>query len=408
VTGIAQKALAEQQELSSRQHFQVMDGLRGIAAMTVVLFHSFGGSLAPNAHLAVDLFFILSGFVIAYSYDDRLRSGMATSDFIAKRLIRLYPMGLVGALGGILIAVVHNTTNPADAYPPGSIAASGGLSLAMLPYLGQAINNNAFSFNPPLWSLFFELAANLAYVLCARWLSNTVLMLIVLSGLAGVVMGGPLGGNDKATILLGFPRVACGFFGGVLLCRLWCAGKLPKVNGNFLALATIVSAFFFIPKLIGGWTFLPVYGAFVAVIVCAAGAKTSPTDKYCALLGDVSYPLYLLHWLTLYIFTWAGAKVGLSGPKYPILAMGHWLCAPIIAYVVARIYEMPLRRLLTSWWKKRSVRSRSGLLHRAAVQLLRRIEMRVEGRGDAAHEKTRGVVDRERVAIERDHAVRDQ
>jgi len=61
---------------------------------------------------------------------------------------------------------------------------------------------------------------------------------------------------------------------------------------------------------------LPIYGVFVALIVCAAGAKTSSTDKYCALLGEVSYPLYLVHWLTLYIFTWAGLKVGLAGPSY--------------------------------------------------------------------------------------------
>ena len=98
---------------------------------------------------------------------------------------------------------------------------------------------------------------------------------------------------------------------------------------------------------------MPIYGVFVALIVCAAGAKTSSTDKYCALLGEVSYPLYLVHWLTLYIFTWAGLKVGLAGPLYPVLAASHWLCAPMIAYLVARNYEMPLRRLLTNWWKKR-------------------------------------------------------
>jgi peptidoglycan/LPS O-acetylase OafA/YrhL len=352
MTGIAQEAPAQQRELSSAQHFEVMDGLRGVAAMAVVFFHSFGkGGLVLNGPLAVDLFFILSGFVIAYSYDHRLRSGMAVSDFIAKRLIRLYPMVLIGALGGILIALVHNKTNPAGAYPLGSIATSGGLSLALLPYLGHAISDEAFSFDPPLWSLFFEIAANLAYVIFARRLSNIVLVVIVLLGLAGVVVGGSLGGNVKATILLGFPRVACGFFGGVLLCRFWRAGKLPKINGNFFALAAIIFAIFLMPKLIGGWAFLPIYGAFVAVIVCAAGAKSSLTDKYCALLGEVSYPLYVLHWLTLYIFTWVGLKVGLAGPKYPILAVIHLLCAPVIAYFAARYYEMPLRRLLANWWK---------------------------------------------------------
>jgi peptidoglycan/LPS O-acetylase OafA/YrhL len=341
---------------ASAKHFEVMDGLRGIAAMAVGCFHCFGNyGPVTNGALAVDMFFILSGFVIAYSYDHRLRANMTALDFIAKRFIRLYPMILVGALGGIVVALVHNKTNPVAAYPLGSIAASGGLSLALLPYLGNEISEELFSFNPPLWSLFFEAVANLAYVLFARRLSQALLMVIVLLGLAGVVIGGMPGGNVKPTILLGFPRVACGFFGGVLLCRLWRADQLPKINGNFFACAAIICAVFLTPVPIEGWLFLPAYLVFAMVIACAAGAAPSRADKSCAVLGEVSYPLYTIHWLTLYVFTWLGAKVGLAGSRYVIVGALHMACAPVIAYLICRYYETPARHLLSRWWARSSV-----------------------------------------------------
>lgn len=354
---IAGEALAEQKALSSKTHFEVMDGLRGIAALAVVTFHTFlnGGPL-PNGQLAVDLFFLLSGFVIAYSYDERLCLSMPIRDFMVRRLIRLYPMVFVGALGGILIALIHNKTNHVDAYPVRSIAYSGGLSLFVLPYLGNAINERAFSFNPPLWSLFFELVANVVYAVFARRLSIFVLVAIVISGLTGIVLGGPLGGGAKETILLGFPRVACGFFGGVLLFRLWKSGWLPKINGNFLILSAALVAIFGIPTLIGGSAFLPVYAIFLAIMICAIGARRSRFDKYCALLGQLSYPIYLIHWLTLYVFAWLGGKIGLAGPNYPILAAIHFCCVPFMAYFVARFYETPVRLFLTTrfkTWKSR-------------------------------------------------------
>ena len=93
---------------------------------------------------------------------------------------------------------------------------------------------------------------------------------------------------------------------------------------------------------------MPILGIFVALIVCAAGAKTSSTDKYCALLGEVSYPLYLVplaYSLHLHISSFDGDWPDRHIDRH---AVSHWLCAPMIAYLVARNYEMPLRRLLTN------------------------------------------------------------
>lgn len=92
--------------LSSKPRFEILDGLRGVAAMIVVAFHLFETYSAGPAHqilnhgyLAVDFFFILSGFVIGYAYDNRW-DRMTVWDFFKRRLIRLQPMVILGTLIG--------------------------------------------------------------------------------------------------------------------------------------------------------------------------------------------------------------------------------------------------------------------------------------------------------------------
>jgi peptidoglycan/LPS O-acetylase OafA/YrhL len=329
----------------AKAHFAVMDGLRGIAAMAVVILHSWKSSgTMVNGQLAVDVFFMLSGFVIAYSYDDRLQSGMKIGDFLLRRFIRLYPMILVGAVGGIIIAVIHNKTDPAQAYPLQYIATSGLLSIFVLPYLAPHIGDKSFSFNIPLWSMFFEIAANLFYVMFARYLSKRILALIVFAGLIGVVAGGTLSGWGKDNFVFGFPRVGCGFFGGVLLFKLWRDDALPKLNGNFFVLAAVLVATFAIPHLVAGWRFLPAFALFAVVITFAAGARPSRGDRYFAWIGTLSYPVYLLHWLTLYVFTWLGTKAGLVPAHYDVVGVLHLICLPIIAFLAVRFYETVIER----------------------------------------------------------------
>jgi peptidoglycan/LPS O-acetylase OafA/YrhL len=345
----APSSLTAAETASTRtHHFAVMDGLRGVAAMAVVVLHSWrNDAMMVNGQLAVDLFFLLSGFVIAHAYDDRLRTGMPVRAFLLRRWIRLYPLIFVGAVGGVAIALIHDKTDPARAYPIGSLLSSGALSVFVLPYLAPHISEKAFSFDIPLWSMFFEIAANLVYVVFARYLTKTVLALLVVAGLIGIVVGGPLGGFDKANFAFGFARVACGFFGGVLLFRLRREGRLPTVDGNFFMLAAVLVAVFAIPRLIGGWAFLPVFAVFVAVIVCAAGARAQRADRYFILIGALSYPIYLLHWLTLYTVTWAGTKAGLVPKDYDAVSIAHLLLLPVFAWFVVRFYETPVRNALT-------------------------------------------------------------
>ena len=341
------QANADLRATSSHGRFAVMDGLRGIAALAVVLLHSFlSRGLVPNGQLAVDFFFILSGFVIAYSYEPKLQTAMNSTEFLLSRFIRLYPMVFMGAVGGVIIALIHNKTNLADAYPLQSIFASGGLSLAVLPYLGSAISNKAFSFNPPLWSLFFEVVANLVYIATWRRLSVPVLAVLTLAGIVGVVYFGPLGGGSKETIVAGLPRVVAGFFGGVLLFRLRVQGLLPKIRANIFVLGAVILVIFCLPYDIGGAAYIPAFVILWLVVVGAVNARPSRSDRVSEFLGDVSYPVYLVHWLTLYVFTFIGAKIGLKGNLYTVIALIHFAAIPFIGFAVGHFYEKPVRQLL--------------------------------------------------------------
>ncbi len=139
-----------------KSHFELLDGLRGVAALAVVVLHSWKSrGIAPNGHLAVDFFFLLSGFVIAYAYEDRILAGMPLKEFFVRRLIRLYPMIFVGAAGGVVIALIHNLTDKVHAYPLHSLAVSGVSSFFLIPYSGHDLGPDSFNFNPPLWSLTY-------------------------------------------------------------------------------------------------------------------------------------------------------------------------------------------------------------------------------------------------------------
>jgi peptidoglycan/LPS O-acetylase OafA/YrhL len=351
--GLVVEAKAEQRALSSRNRFAVLDGLRGVAALTVVLTHSFQNSgLLDNGQLAVDLFFILSGFVVAYSYDDRLNLPDGKRQFIISRFVRLYPMLLIGALGGIAIGVIHNFTNPQHANPYPEIAASGGLSLLVLPYLKSgSINGHVFSFNPPVWSLFFEIIANLIYVLFSRFLSVRVLIVLAALGLAGVVWLGPLGGADKETFLGGCPRVIAGFFGGVLLFKLYQSGRLPKIPSNISMTSVTILAVFFFPVVIGGWLYIPAFLVLYAAVIGGINSPPASTDGWCEFLGLVSYPVYLIHALTLYVVMFVGKLAGLQDS----LALCHAIAIPYLGYLVACYYETPARLYLAAVLKPKRV-----------------------------------------------------
>lgn len=190
------------QEISSaafadtKPHYNLLDGLRGVAALMVIWYHIFEGfATSPidqqfnHGYLAVDFFFILSGFVIGYAYDDRWKT-MKTKDFFKRRLIRLHPMVILGVVLGAITFYIQGCEKWNGSHVSISmLIASMLIGLFLIPAAPGSCaeirgNGEMFPLNGPSWSLFFEYIGNILYALFIRRLSTKALtVLVVLAGI---------------------------------------------------------------------------------------------------------------------------------------------------------------------------------------------------------------------------------
>ncbi len=358
-----------------RTRYEVLDGLRGIAAILVVCFHLFEGhaenhfsQLFNHAYLAVDFFFVLSGFVIGYAYDGRWgRGGMSVGGFIRRRLIRLQPMIVFGSLLGL---AVFPATFMADGWE-GQASLAGVLLCALLGALmipiTPALDVRGWDENYPLngsqWSLFFEYAANLLYAFVFRFLSTRGLALATAAaaGLsAWYVFASPSGdyhGGWAFTLTgleTGFARVLYTFMVGLLLSRLqW---KL-RVKHPFLACGVLLAIALSMPR-IGTETLLwpnALYEAFcvlvlfpLIVIMGSSIVHTEGEDSgaLCRWCGRISYPLYLVQFpiaLCYMRYIHSGQATTLGNWLWGIVAFAGALG---LATAVERYYDRPVRQWL--------------------------------------------------------------
>lgn len=311
------------------RRYEGLDGLRGIAAVVVFAYHLPDrryADLLPLAPLAVDFFFVLSGFVLAHAYERPLREGMSPAGFMLRRYIRLMPFYLVG-LGIGLVAT--------PAAPWAAV-----LALLMLPSRAAGAPH-LFPFNVPAWSLFFEMIANALYGLIARWLSNAVLGAILAVGLVAVIWAFThYQGLDTGVFWSeapgGLARVIWSFFAGVAVYRLHRA--LPKVGLPWWACAAALVAMMAQP-----FELALVLAGFPALVFLAANsAAKGITAKACWVLGGVSYGLYAIHAPILELlptfFLFSGRNVLLT-----LLAISA------LVLLLNRFYDEPLRRRLNRW-----------------------------------------------------------
>src|SRR5918993_1246032 len=225
----------------TKKHYNILDGLRGVAALTVVIFHiletftdgNHAKQIINHGYLAVDFFFLLSGFVVGYAYDDRWGK-MKLADFFKRRLIRLHPMIIIGSL----IGAVTFYWQDSSFFPHINEVSLGKLLLVMsigftlLP-LPVSMDIRGWQemhpLNGPAWSLFFEYIANILYALFVRKFSNSLLSSLVV--IAGAILihyavtsstGDLIGGwsLEPTQFRIGVTRLLYPFFAGLLLQRL--------------------------------------------------------------------------------------------------------------------------------------------------------------------------------------------
>lgn len=365
----------------TKPHYELLDGLRGVAALLVVFYHIFegfsfagGGTLITvinHGYLAVDFFFILSGFVIGYAYDDRWKKNLTLKSFFKRRLIRLHPMIVMGSVIGCLTFFIQGGVKW-DGTQMATSAVMLALLLAMFfipayPGAGYDVRGNGemFSLNGPSWSLFFEYIGNILYALFIHRLSNKALtVLVILLGLGlswfalfDVVGYGMIGVGwtlDGLNFWGGMLRMLFPFTLGMLISRNF---RPFKVRGAFWICSVILLVLFCVPY-IGGHSPVCLNGVFEMVcivvifplLVCL-GASGQTTDKrstrICKFLGDISYPLYAIHYPLMYLFyAWLiENKLYTLGETWPMAALVYF-GSIVLAYLCLKLYDEPVRKWL--------------------------------------------------------------
>jgi peptidoglycan/LPS O-acetylase OafA/YrhL len=365
--------------LESKQHYPILDGLRGVASVLVVIYHIFEtlnggnpfGQLINHGYLAVDFFFLLSGFVVAYAYDDRWGK-MTQWDFYKRRLVRLQPMVIMGSLIGA--ALFYFQISPAFPLIAGTpiwkmlILMGIGCTLIPVP-ISMDIRGwqEMHPLNGPAWSLFFEYIANILYAVIIRRFSKLALSIFVT--LAGCLLlgylvtsrfGSLIGGwsINQMQLFIGFTRLLYPFFAGVLLCR---TGKLIKTKNAFWWCSVLLIAVFCIPRIgdihhawINGlYEALCVIAVFPFVVALGAGGElhTVRSTRLCKFLGDISYPLYITHYPLIYIFTaWVANNKLAMGQQTLLVGLVVTILSLLLAYACLKLYDIPVRE-----WLKRKV-----------------------------------------------------
>ena len=360
----------------TKPHYELLDGLRGVAALTVVCYHLFEAYATSHldqrinhGYLAVDFFFLLSGLVIGYAYDDRWKR-MSIREFLTRRAIRLHPMVVMGALIGAAIFYLQGCSVwDVSQVSIGALLVATLLNALLIPVTpGVEIRGvgEMFPLNGPSWSLFFEYIGNVLYALVLRKLPTAALAVMVGltgCGLAAYAVLGPLGDLCSGFVLNGEQflggslRLLFAFPAGLLLSRVF---RPVRIRGAFWLCSLAVVAIAAIPRL-GGAERLwlnGLYDTLCAVVLFPLilwfGASGRTTDRLsaaiCKFLGDISYPLYIGHHPFIYwYYAWVKNErltFGESLPGAAALVAG----SVALTYLCLKLYDIPVRRYLTARW----------------------------------------------------------
>jgi peptidoglycan/LPS O-acetylase OafA/YrhL len=325
--------------------------MRGLAAIFVALHHLslVGIVLVPGGFLAVDFFFALSGLVIGRAYADRIETGrMSWLAFMGSRWWRLYPVYLAGTLIGFLAIALGIHLSGGPAWHGGSAVAWTFSSLLLVPsVLPMVPANPLYPANPPAWSLFFELLANLIFAMFLYRVRTYHLLLFAAANFISLSAANYLLKEGNSPIWLhafwAVPRVMFSFTVGMILARVidfrafastWLA-PIPAI----LLIATLVPQ----PHL---RTSLPFVGLlYPMLLVLGTRWEFSATaNGWCAWLGDISYPLYGVHYPLLFLWHAAAVQWSLT----PLVESGGFLIVAVLAATLLAKADAAVRRRMTT------------------------------------------------------------
>jgi peptidoglycan/LPS O-acetylase OafA/YrhL len=363
------------ESLVTKPHYEILDGLRGVAAVMVLIFHIFETHsiihtpdhhkdlIIGHGYLAVDFFFVLSGFVIGYAYDDRWGK-MGFLAFIKRRIIRLQPMVVLGMILGAALfyfgasdefSLIKDT-------PVWKMLLYLILGMLLIP-TPASIDIRGWkemhTLDAPCWSLFYEYIANILYGLFIRKFTKKALsILVVLAGCATLYLTltqGDVSGGwtfDGHHIHVGFTRLIYPFFAGLLLYRI---GKLTQIKRAFFWSSLLLVAVLIVPRVGGEHLWMNgLYEAITIILVfplivfmgASGEVKGKYASKLCKFLGDISYPVYLVNYPLIYVYTgWiSNTKHTIDEAKWAALLV--FVATIVISYVFMKFIDEPVRQWL--------------------------------------------------------------
>lgn len=313
-----------------------LDGLRGVAAFMIVFYHldivyRIGGPF-QRGYLFVDLFFLLSGFVLAVSTEKKLNTGIGAFEFTRARFVRLWPLVAVGAGVAVIRAFVIGLADPV------TLLWWLLLDLLMIPSLAGA--GPFYRFNGPQWTLFYELLANFVHALALKRVS-TPMMLVLAAAMGGwLVYTVGLHGADTmgvnaptwATWWYALPRVGFSYVLGVWLGRKYREGmRTPSLPWWVMILVPVlgIMAVPYLPlgKVAGDLAFVMLFMPPVMWLVAMAQPPAfmkAPMEW----LGNFSLPLYCVH---LTVLVWMSEIFGRTTPV--------WISAVVVACLLSWFFS---------------------------------------------------------------------
>jgi peptidoglycan/LPS O-acetylase OafA/YrhL len=344
--------------------FVTLDGLRGVAAIAIAFRHApylwqsaYPTDILQESYLAVDFFFVLSGFVLAYAYEDRFKMGMSTRQFMIARLIRLYPLYLFALIIALALASIRVIDGEIQSI---ALIANALYGILFIPSLLSAVA--LFPLNGPAWSLFFELVANFSFGLIGKRLNDILLVAIVFFAALTLVLAvsfewlgfgtanGPMdAGLHWSSFFAGLARVAYSFFAGVLVFRLWKIrtvdfGLQPIVAVGVLSAILLAYPVASYQKMFDLCATVLVFPALVFVAACSVPGRR--TARVFGWLGAISYGTYVLQRPLYGCFTRA------FGDPFPAAALYFGVASVVFVVVCAtlidRYFDRPVRRALTA------------------------------------------------------------
>ncbi len=379
--------------LASKPRYDILDGLRGVAAVIVVAFHLFETySKGPNfqivnhGYLAVDFFFVLSGFVIGYAYDDRW-DRMSLGGFFKRRLIRLHPMVIISSVVGLLFYYCGAAAFPAIATMPFwkilVVFVFGCILIPVPNCLDIRGWGEMYPLNGPAWTLFWEYIANILYALVIRHLPRYALIVCVAAfafmsldlnmnlNVFGLLTEGrsyaaftPIGGwaLNAEQCYIALSRLLYPFFMGLLLSRFNAKIRIGK--GGFWLTSLIIAVVLCFPYpgtesspwIDGIFNSTAILLVFPLVVAMGAGSSVSgeKSAKFCKFLGEISFPLYISHYP--FIFIQMACKNTLDSLNAPLSAhIMMSICIGVasigLAWALLKLYDLPVREWLTGRMK---------------------------------------------------------